>query len=153
VVVVLGALADRLQTELAGLPVIIALNPAWESGMASSIRAGLGAAAADAPGLDAVVILLCDQPLITAAMLDRLVAVHRAEGRGIVAAEYGEAAGVPALFGRNYFPGLGALEGDQGARKIIVNHNKDLARIPMPEAAFDVDRHEEAARLEALASQ
>jgi molybdenum cofactor cytidylyltransferase len=152
VVVVLGALADPLQTELTALPVTVAMNPAWAEGMAKSIRAGLKEVSSKTPGPDAVVIMLCDQPLITAGMLDRLVIMHRSSGMGIVASEYKGALGAPALFARRYFPDLGALEGDQGARRIIVNHKADLARISLPEAAFDVDRLEEAASLESLGS-
>ena len=118
--------------------------------MASSIRAGLGTVTSGANDPDSVVIMLCDQPLITAATLNQLVKVHRTENRGIVACEYEDTLGVPALFSRKYFPELAGLAGDQGARKIIVKHNNNLSRIPAPEAAFDVDRLEQAARLEAL---
>src|SRR5580704_7364030 len=44
IVVVLGADADRIRAHLAGLPVHVAQNPHWASGMASSIRPGLAAA-------------------------------------------------------------------------------------------------------------
>lgn len=144
VVVVLGAFADQLQPELAALPVTVAINPAWAEGMASSIRTGLREVASPP---DAVVIMLCDQPLVTAAMLDQLINIHRAEKRGIVASAYEGTLGVPALFSRKYYPELGLLEGDQGAKRIIVKHENDLARISLPEAAFDVDRVEDAARL------
>jgi len=147
VVVVLGAFADRLLTELRELPVTVALNPTWAEGMASSIRTGLRVASEPSEP-DAVVIMLCDQPLVTATMLNQLVNVHRSKACGIVASEYEGTLGVPALFNRKYFPELGWLEGDQGARKIIVKYKHDAARISMPEAAFDVDRLEEAARLE-----
>ena len=148
VVVVLGASADRLQTELNALPVTVALNPLWAEGMASSIRSGLRAMTAGAAGPDSVVIMLCDQPLITARMLHLLVNAHRSEGRGIVASEDEGALGVPALFSRKYYPELGMQEGDQGARSIIVEHGDDVARIVLPAAAFDVDRLEDAERLE-----
>ncbi len=151
VVVVLGAGAESLQTELAGMPVVVAVNSSWAEGMSSSLRAGLEAASEPAEP-DALVIMLCDQPLITSAMLNQLVTTHRSKKRGIVASEYGDALGVPALFTRRHFPELRLLQGDQGARKIIVNHKYDLARIPLPEAAFDVDSVEEAARLEGFAS-
>jgi molybdenum cofactor cytidylyltransferase len=150
VVVVLGARADRLQTELAGLLVTVVLNPTWTEGMASSIRVGLAALASETRVPDAVVLMLCDQPLVTSAMLDHLVNVHRSEARGIVASAYEETMGVPALFSRKYFPELASLVGDQGAKRIIVKHENDLARISLPEAAFDVDRIEEAEWLENL---
>jgi molybdenum cofactor cytidylyltransferase len=150
VVVVLGACAERLQTELAGLPVVVAVNPSWGEGMASSLRRGLKTASQPSEP-DALVIMLCDQPLITSAMLNQLVTTHHSENRGIVASEYGDAVGVPALFSRQYFSKLRLLKGDQGARGTIVNHKHDLARISLPEAAFDVDQLEEAAGLGGMA--
>jgi CTP:molybdopterin cytidylyltransferase MocA len=48
---------------------------------------------------------------------------------------------------RSYYRELNLLEGEQGARTIIFENGNDLARIPLPEAAFDVDWLEEAARL------
>jgi molybdenum cofactor cytidylyltransferase len=148
VVVVLGARADRLQSELSGLPVTVATNLQWEEGLGSSIRAGLNALAPGTGGPEAVVIMLCDQPLISARFLDQLVRVHQSSGRGIVAAEYEGAAGVPALFSRAYYPELAALRGRRGAKPIIVKHAKDSERIPLPEAAFDLDHPEDFARLE-----
>ena len=94
----MGASAERLQTELSALPVSVALNPLWAQGMASSIRTGLKAVALESAGPDSVVIMLCDQPLITAAMLNQLVNVHHSAARGIVASEYEGVLGVPALF-------------------------------------------------------
>ncbi len=146
VVVVLGAGAERLKTELGDLAVTVAINPAWTDGMASSLRAGLRAASEPAEP-DAVLIMLCDQPLITSAMLNQLVLAQRSSGRGIAASEYEGTLGVPALFGRKYYPELAALEGDQGARKIIVNYKHDAARIPLAEAGFDVDQLEDVPRL------
>jgi molybdenum cofactor cytidylyltransferase len=140
VVVVLGALAERLNQELRGLPVTVAMNLQSNEGLSSSIRAGLKALAPEGTGPDAVVIMLCDQPLISAQFLDRLVAVHHSSGKGIVAAEYGGEGGVPALFSRAYYPELAALRGSRGAKPVIVKYAKDAERIPLPEAAIDVDR-------------
>jgi molybdenum cofactor cytidylyltransferase len=147
VVVVLGAFAERLNRELAGLPVTVAMNPQWNEGMSSSIRAGLKALAPEREGPDAVVIMLCDQPLVSAQFLDRLVAVRQTSGKGIVAAEYGGEAGVPALFSRAYFPELAALSGCRGAKPVIARHAKYTERIPLPEAALDIDRQEDVQRL------
>ena len=147
VVVVLGALADRLEGELSGLAVAVATNRQWQEGLGSSIRAGLNALAPGTGGPEAVVIMLCDQPMITARFLDQLVRVHQSSGRGIVAAEYGGGAGVPALFSRAYYAELAALRGSLGAKPIIVKHAKDSVRIPLPEAAFDLDHPEDFARL------
>ncbi|MGD0412845.1 MAG: nucleotidyltransferase family protein [Verrucomicrobiota bacterium] len=151
VVVVLGAYAERLHGELSGLPVTVAMNPQWTEGMSSSIRAGLKALAPGSAGPNAVIIMLCDQPLISAQFLDRLVAVHQSSGKGIVAAAYGGEGGAPALFSRAYYPELAALRGSRGAKAVIVRHAKDAERIALPEAGMDVDRREDLPRLGRLA--
>lgn len=143
VVVVLGAFAERLSRELAGLPVTVAVNLQWNEGMSSSIRAGLKALAPERDGPDAVVIMLCDQPLVSAQFLDRLVAIHQSTGKGIVAAEYGGEGGVPALFSRAYYPDLAALSGSRGAKPLIVKYAMHAEQISLPEAAFDIDRQED----------
>jgi CTP:molybdopterin cytidylyltransferase MocA len=79
VIVVLGAEVERCQRELAGLDVQVAVNPSWADGMGSSIRAGMTALASAAPGARGVVIMLCDQPLVTAAFIDRLAARYFSE--------------------------------------------------------------------------
>jgi len=151
VVVVLGAFAERLNGELSGLPVTVAMNLQWAEGMSSSIRAGLKALAAESAGPNAVVIMLCDQPLVSAQFLNRLVAVHQSSGKGIVAAEYGGEGGVPALFSRAYYPELAALRGSRGAKPVIVRYANQAERIPWPEAAIDVDRREDILLLGRLA--
>jgi molybdenum cofactor cytidylyltransferase len=79
VIVVLGAEVERCEQELAGLDVHVTINPAWADGMGSSIRAGMTALTAAAPDARAVVITLCDQPLVGAAFIDRLVQRYRTE--------------------------------------------------------------------------
>jgi molybdenum cofactor cytidylyltransferase len=81
VIVVLGAEVERCQRELAGLDVHVTINPAWAEGMGSSIRAGMTALMTAAPDARAVVITLCDQPLVGAAFLDRLVERYQLEQR------------------------------------------------------------------------
>lgn len=142
VVVVLGAENELLGPELAGLPLQTVFNPHWTEGVASSIRAGM-----EAVTTDAVLLTLCDQPLVTAEMINQIVRRHRRERAPIVASEYEGTLGVPALFSREFFPELAALKGDAGAKKILLKYADQAARAPMPEAAFDVDRMEQAALL------
>jgi molybdenum cofactor cytidylyltransferase len=142
VVVVLGAGNELLRPELAGLPLQIVFNPHWTEGVASSIRAGIEAVTAGA-----VLFTLCDQPLVAAEMLNQIVRRHRRERAPVVASEYEGTLGVPALFSREFFPELAALKGDAGAKKILLRYADQVVRVPMPEAAFDVDRMEQAALL------
>lgn len=112
-------------------------NPDHEEGIASSIRVGVRAA-----GGDRYLILLCDQPRITAAHLRALLDVDAP----IVATGYRGIAGVPAVFDASLREELLALTGDRGARAVIAAHAVHV--IPFEDAAIDIDRSEDVAQLQ-----
>ncbi|WP_127607893.1 nucleotidyltransferase family protein [Paenibacillus validus] len=105
--------------EAAGERCFLIPAPEAELGMALSIRAGLSAAADNGP-YDAVVVLLADQPLLRADMIDRLLAAYRADPSLEFAAwaDRGEAR-PPVLFAASVFDTLRRLAGDEGARKLL----------------------------------
>lgn len=147
VVVVTGAHAELCRRELDGLEVREAFNPDWETGMASSIRTGLEGLLSIEPDVAAVVLLLCDQPHVTADVISRLVAAHRAMGRPVIASAYGESFGVPALFSRILFAELTQLKGMSGAKEIIKKHASEAHFLPFPEGEVDVDTPQDFSRL------
>jgi len=147
VIVVTGANAELSRRELDGLDVREVLNTLWETGMASSVRAGVeGLVNADAD-VDAAVLLLCDQPHVTADIISGLVAAHRADGRIVVASTYGGSFGVPALFGRALFDELARLEGVAGAKQVIKRHAAEAHFLPFPRGEVDVDTPDDFSRL------
>lgn len=131
VTVVLGARFEEISQSLADLPVRIVENEDWAEGMASSIRAGLTAIESE---VDRVILMLCDQPLVTAESLRRLVASW-----DLAASEYAGTVGAPALFGRQYFEELKALKGSQGAKVVLARHRSKVAAVPCSECAIDID--------------
>ena len=139
VVVVLGAQAPAIRPCLARLPVLLAENPAWAEGMASSLRAGIATLRQFSRSIDAALVALCDQPAFSPALIERLLEARRATGRGIVAAHYGGRNGAPALFLREYFPALAALTGEEGARALLNGDPAQVASVPLPELAADLD--------------
>lgn len=138
-VVVLGAAADRLATELAGLPVSVVVNPDWAKGPGTSVAVGVAAVEALSGPADAIVFLLCDQPAVTAENVRRLVAVHETTGASMVASGYGESVGVPALFAREWFAALKALDPAAGAKQLLARHPDRVAVVPFPAGAIDLD--------------
>jgi molybdenum cofactor cytidylyltransferase len=148
VVVVLGANAVSVGYELE-LPVIVTRNREWETGMSSSIRTGLEALRAANSSLAGVVLMLCDQPFVTAELIDRLCECRRRTGKSIVASDYRGTLGVPALFSRKFFAELAALTGDQGARQLIQNYPHDTATVSFRDAAIDVDTPDDYHTLQA----
>lgn len=144
VTVVIGAHASELTRLLAHSSASVVVNRQWEEGMAASIRRGLAALPSTC---DAVLILLGDQVAVTADDLKRLAGAWKEQDNVIAAAAYDRHVGVPAIFPRMCFSELAELRGDQGARKVIERNSYRLVRVPMSNAAIDLDTPEDLAAL------
>lgn len=147
VVVVTGAHAELCRRELDGLDVREAFNASWESGMASSVRAGIEGLISMDAGVAAAVLLLCDQPHVTSHVISSLIAAHHASGRPVIASTYGGSFGVPALFSRTLFTELTQLEGMSGAKEVIKRHASEAHFLPFAEGSVDVDTPDDFSRL------
>ena len=145
IILVTGALHDELLPEIAGLPIQTVHNSYWESGMASSIRAGLATVVAAHPR--AVLIMLTDQPLVTPELLRQLIAQQQTTQAPIVAAAYGDTLGVPAVFDQSVFNELLQLQGTQGANRLIVGLGTAVGRVAFPNGLLDIDTPEQYAAL------
>lgn len=152
VTIVLGANAERLRREVEDLPVEIALNENWQSGMSSSIKIGLSSFA-DENAADAAIFTLCDQPLVSVELLRRLCEIFACAGKTIAACKYEGTFGVPAVFARAHFAELTNLRGDEGAKKIIKKHIGETIFIRAPEAALDVDTRRDYEKLKRAAKK
>lgn len=144
VLAVLGAHIEQIRPTLPPHVQVIE-NSEWQSGMASSIRAGIRAIDPGAPGL---LLLLCDQPHLTAAHIRALTTAFSAQAPIIAASRYAGARGTPAAFPRSLFPVLGALEGDKGARAILAQPPCALIEIDFPGGDADIDLPDDLAKLE-----
>jgi len=140
VVAVVHDAAVASEAEKAGAA--IRTNSKWKEGLSTSIAAGIEAIAADS-SVHAVLILPCDQPKVTSGDLARLLSAF-SPGVFAVASDYGNgASGIPAVFGCEAFPRLRTLDGDAGAKPLLVESDAEVRRIAVPHAAFDVDRPED----------
>lgn len=146
ITVVVGARAPELSRLLAQSPVSVVVNRHWEEGLASSLRAGI---AALPPGCEAVLVLLGDQVAVTGDDLKKLVAAWRGEPSLLAAAAYDGHAGVPAIFPHICFGELNELRGDRGARTVLERNSYRVVRVPMPNAALDLDTPEDLTALQA----
>ena len=147
VAVVLGANAEKLIPELAGKPVTVVQNPNWQEGMGSSIRAGLQELLRLKPELSEVIFMVCDQPFVEAGVLKRLVQAKQDGRSGIIASAYQGTVGTPVLFDQVYFPELLALQGQEGAKKIILKHQPQVTAITFEAGAIDIDTQEDYSAL------
>jgi molybdenum cofactor cytidylyltransferase len=128
-----------LRHELRDLKVHIAETQQWREGMSASLRAGVEAVQIQSPGCAALLVLLVDQPHVTSELIDQLIATHRETGLKMAACAYSDTLGPPALFERSLFPELLALEGDRGAKALLLCDPNTVAAVPFPEGARDLD--------------
>lgn len=142
-VVVLGAKADLLIPEIDEAKASIAINKDYKTGMASSIITGLKYLEEKNPLTDGVIILMCDQPFVSAVLLNDLISTQQQTAKPIVACNYGNTIGTPALFHKSIFNELLQLQGDTGARKIIQKHIHEIAAVPFEKGIVDIDTEED----------
>ena len=154
-IVVLRPQALEHRRLLAGLPLRLVENGAADTGMASSLSAGVEAALQADASCPAIVVTVCDQPAVTAAHLRGLVERWQAGGAEpctLVASSYGEEAGgdvtlgVPALIAAVHFAELAVLEGDRGAGMLLSRYPDKVARLPLPRGALDIDTPQDLER-------
>lgn len=139
VIVVLGAHSMVISPEIPGDRVSVVQNPNWEEGMASSIRAGITALQEKAPQATGVIFMVCDQPYVDTAHLNNLVRQKLDTGKGIIASYYNDTMGVPVLFDKTFFRDLLALQGEEGAKKIVYRYEQEVAAVPFPLGCIDID--------------
>jgi molybdenum cofactor cytidylyltransferase len=147
VVVVVGHEASRLKAAIGDRPVTIIENPAYATGMASSLKVGLQALPSET---DAVLVCLADMPRVGAAVLDRLIsAFNPLEGRAICLPTWEGKRGNPVLWARRFFAEMIGLAGDVGARHLIGQYGELVAEVAMPDdgVLLDIDTPEALARL------
>jgi nicotine blue oxidoreductase len=137
VVVVVGAESARVRAVAPELTYVD--NPDWDSGMASSLRAGLAALAASPA--DAAVVLLVDMPGVTPAAVRR-IAAHAAPD-ALATGGYGGRRGHPVLLGRDHWAGVAeSATGDRGARDYLRAHPVRVVEVGdvADDADWDVPR-------------
>lgn len=140
VIAVLGAYAPLMEEALSGTDVQLAYNSDWESGMGSSVRAGLSTALQTVPKLQAACFVLTDQPYLSAELLSGMrQKLHQSTAPGI-AASYNGVLGVPAIFRAALFAELLALDGQKGAKAVLRRHREALLAHDFPLGQYDIDR-------------
>jgi molybdenum cofactor cytidylyltransferase len=137
-VVVLGANEAQHVSLLDGLNVEIVYNASWVKGMGTSIRTGVEALTKYA-AVSSILILVCDQPLLTSQIISNVVAKFNSSRKPIVASSYRGVPGVPVLFDRSYFERLKQLPDDQGAKKLILQNRDDIELVSFPGGEIDLD--------------
>jgi molybdenum cofactor cytidylyltransferase len=143
VVVCSESLAPSVRRSVAARDVVVLPAVAAAAGMGSSIAAGVSAAA-DAPGW---LILPGDMPLLKVSTL-RSVAAQLVNDPVVFAQHRGQR-GHPVGFSSELYSELIALQGDEGARRLLARYAAQPVVVDDPGVLVDVDTEDDLARAQA----
>ncbi|HKG07477.1 MAG TPA: nucleotidyltransferase family protein [Pedobacter sp.] len=139
VVLVLGAYATEILAANPNLNINYIINESWEQGISSSIAAGLTKIIELDPDTQNVIIAVSDQPFISHEIFEALLEKQRSTAKPMIASQYSETIGTPALFNRQYFDPLMSLEGNMGAKHILTENIDEVATVPFELGRIDID--------------
>jgi molybdenum cofactor cytidylyltransferase len=147
VVVVLGARAEEIAASVDFGRARVVVNSEHEQGMSTSLRAGI---ASLAPEVSRALVILGDQPDVSAALLDRLLDLQEASGLPAAAMSFEGLLHPPMVLTREWWAGLEALEGDVGLRAVVRAHPELVAALPADQPRghpVDIDTPEDFEKL------
>jgi molybdenum cofactor cytidylyltransferase len=149
VVVVLGAHADEITAAVDLGRARVVVNPDYEQGLSTSLRAGIASLGAE---VSRAVVMLGDQPDVNASMLDRLLDLQEASVLPAAALSFAGLLHPPMVLARQMWSSLEALQGDVGLRAVVRAHPELVAALPAERPGghpVDIDTPEDFEKLEA----
>jgi len=147
VLVVLGAASGEIKARVDFGRAQVVINDNHSSGMASSLRMGLAAMPA---GVDRALIILGDQPDVSAALFDKLLELQDTSRLPAAALSFNGLLHPPVVLRRELWGDLTALEGDVGCRAVIRARPELVAKLVAAEDRnhpIDLDTPDDYARL------
>lgn len=154
IVVVTGYAHEAVEAALTDADVTLVNNPDYETGLASSLKRGIGRLPVNSQG---AIVLLADMPKISTAVINKLIGifVQHPDADAIVPV-YNGTRGNPVLLARSLFPQIMQLKGDQGAKPLLEAAKSErviYVTIDDEAVATDVDTPDALATLRAAKSE
>jgi len=144
--VVLGHESDKAWSEIEDLPCQWALNPLYEEGINSSLKAGIMAVR----GLKAkaALVMLADMPFVTPEMIAAMIERYRQSTAPLVISDYDGVNAPPMLYDQSLFTELLMMEGEGCGRQVVRRHKAEAEVLPWPVSALqDLDVPEDYERV------
>jgi molybdenum cofactor cytidylyltransferase len=139
VVLVVGANKAQIVPEIIDLPITVIDNPMWHEGMSSSVKIGMAGLWMMNRHIDAVLMLVCDQPHLSVEVLEKMIDTYLHQRPPIVACKYQDQVGVPVLLDRSMFDELLTITGDRGAKSLVMKYLDDTHIIDFEDGIIDLD--------------
>jgi molybdenum cofactor cytidylyltransferase len=145
VIVILGAYADDIRSQIHFGRARVIPNPDFAEGMSTSIRAGLRALP---EGTEAAMIVLADQPFVAPGTLDSLIDEYKRLRPAVVIPTYTGLRGNPVVIDKRLFPEMMGLHGDVGCRAIFGGHADSIVKLAVDDRGVvtDIDTMEDFVR-------
>jgi molybdenum cofactor cytidylyltransferase len=123
----------------------IVFNPDFKKGMSTTIQKGLLQLDSQGKKVDGFCLILGDQPLINAKIINQLITSFTKGKKEIVVPYYQDKRGNPVLFDLDWKEELMNITGDVGGRVLIKAHPDKVKRINISDSSilFDIDREED----------
>jgi len=144
VIVVLGANLKKIKASINQYQIQVLKNRNWENGLGNSIAFGVNHIIENLPKVNAILIMLADQPLINTEYLKSLIDKYKIDEGQIIASSYkNRKHGVPVLFDKVYFEELSKLNDDKGAKILLQKYAKKVSVINSESMVSDIDTLED----------
>ncbi len=136
--VILGSNREKIEEKIKNYPVKIVYNCDFRSGMLSSVQYGFKALPEETR---AVLVVLGDQPKISAGVINKLIDAYKSTGKGIVLPVYKKERGHPVLIDMKYGEEVESLSPEVGLRGTVYNHPEDILEVEVetPSIFQDID--------------
>jgi molybdenum cofactor cytidylyltransferase len=137
-IVVVGSDKDKIERQIQDYPLTVTENPEYHRGMLSSVQCGLRALPDNS---DAAMILLGDQPMIPASVINQVIHAYHQSDKGIVIAVHNGKRGHPILFEMKYRHEVLQLSKDHSLHDLTRNHSDDILEVEVdtPDILRDID--------------
>ena len=145
VIVVLGHRAAEIEKQLGTRPIKIVFNPDYRDGMLTSAQTGIRASKESC----AFALMLVDQPFITSARINQVVAAYQQTDKGITVPSYNYKRGHPVIFAQKYASDILALDTESdGVRTLFNKYSDDIhyVSVDADDVLRDIDDREDYER-------
>jgi len=149
-VLVLGYCADEIMQNIdlsdCYSDIEIVINKDYQNGQSSSLKKGLEKVS---DNCDGAMFLLGDQPLVTDAIINKLLYAFETSDASFVIPYCNGKRGNPVIAARSMFPRLNSLSADNGARVLFKEFENEIIKVPVDDNAIleDIDTKDDYEKL------
>ncbi len=146
VLVVTGSHRSEIESLLKPSGVKIVVNESYQDGMLSSVLCGIKTIPS---AVDAVLVMLGDQPMIQTSVINRIIETYQKEGAKIILPVWKEKRGHPVLFDLQFREEMFGLKGNPGLRELLQRYPNDVKELEVDtsEIVEDLDTQEDYQKL------